>query len=117
MKILIVINDAPYGDDRPYNALRTAMTLQTEYDNVEIKVFLFGDAVFCAKSEQKTPDGQYNIERMIKSILSHGAEVKVCTSCATVRGLSENDLIPNVHLSNMKEFAQWVVESDKVLTF
>ena len=34
MKILIVINDAPYGDDRPYNALRTAMTLQKEHDNV-----------------------------------------------------------------------------------
>lgn len=117
MKILIIINDAPYGDDRPYNALRTAMTLQKEYDNVEIKVFLFADAVFCAKSGQKTPDGQYNIERMIKSVLSHGGEVKLCTSCAVVRGISENDLIPNVYMSDMKEYTQWVVDSDKILTF
>lgn len=117
MKILIVINDAPYGDDRPYNALRTAMTLQKEHDNVSVKVFLFADAIFCAKSDQKTSDGQYNIERMIKSILSHGAEVKVCSSCAAVRGINESDLIPNVQLSNMKEFTQWVIDSDKILSF
>jgi uncharacterized protein involved in oxidation of intracellular sulfur len=27
MKILIVINDAPYGTEKAYNALRMAMTL------------------------------------------------------------------------------------------
>ncbi len=37
--ILIIINDAPYGTEKAYNALRMAMTLQKEHgDKVEIKV-------------------------------------------------------------------------------
>jgi uncharacterized protein involved in oxidation of intracellular sulfur len=31
MKVLIVINDAPYGTEKAYNALRMAMTLQKEH--------------------------------------------------------------------------------------
>jgi uncharacterized protein involved in oxidation of intracellular sulfur len=39
-KILIIINDAPYGTEEAYNALRMAMTLQKEYgEMVELKIF------------------------------------------------------------------------------
>ena len=31
-----------------------------------------GDAVACAKSGQNTPDGYYNIERMVKSLARRG---------------------------------------------
>jgi uncharacterized protein involved in oxidation of intracellular sulfur len=30
MKVLFVINDAPYGTEKAYNALRLAMALQKE---------------------------------------------------------------------------------------
>ena len=30
MKVLIIINDAPYGTEKAYNALRVAMQLQKE---------------------------------------------------------------------------------------
>ena len=30
-KILIIINDAPYGTEKAYNALRMAMTMQKEH--------------------------------------------------------------------------------------
>jgi uncharacterized protein involved in oxidation of intracellular sulfur len=70
-KYLIVINDAPYGDERPYNALRLALTI-IKREGVRVKVFLMADAVFCARQGQKTPDGYYNIERMIKSIARRG---------------------------------------------
>jgi len=47
-KILIIINDAPYGTEKAYNALRMAMALQKENsENVELKIFLLADAVFC----------------------------------------------------------------------
>ena len=46
--ILIIINDAPYGTEKAYNALRMAMTLQKEHgENVAVKIFLLADAVFC----------------------------------------------------------------------
>ena len=53
-KILIIINDAPYGTEKAYNALRIAMTSQKEHgDKVEIKIFLLADAVFCGLSNQR----------------------------------------------------------------
>ena len=70
-KILFVINDAPYGNERPYNALRHAMNL-VKREGVEIKVFLVADAIFCARKDQKTPEGYYNIERMVKSLAKRG---------------------------------------------
>ena len=70
-KILFVINDAPYGDERPYNALRHAMNL-VKRDEVQVMVFLVADAVYCARKAQKTPDGYYNIERMVKSLAKRG---------------------------------------------
>ncbi len=70
-KFLIVINDAPYGNERPYNAMRLALNL-AKREGVSVKVFLVADAVFCARKDQKTPDGYYNIERMIKSAARRG---------------------------------------------
>lgn len=70
-KYLFVIHDAPYGNERPYNALRLALNL-VKREGVEIKVFLVADGVFCARKGQKTPEGYYNIERMIKSLAKHG---------------------------------------------
>ncbi len=117
MSILIIINDAPYGSEKAYNALRMAMAIQKEYQAVEVKIFLLADAVFCALSHQKTPNGYYNIERMLKSVLRNGGEVKACGGCSEARGIDRLEFIEGSQLSNMKEFAQWTVDCDKVITF
>ena len=117
MKILIIINDAPYGTEKAYNALRMAMALLKEHREVEVKIFLLADAVFCALPNQKTPSGYYNIERMMRSVLKRGGEIKSCGGCSEARGIDELPFIEGARLSNMKEFAQWTVECDKVLTF
>ena len=70
-KYLFIINNAPYGDERPYNALRLAMNLSKRED-AEVKVFLTADGVACARKNQKTPEGYYNIERMIKFMATKG---------------------------------------------
>ncbi|MBN2029476.1 DsrE family protein [bacterium] len=117
-KILIIINDAPYGTEKAYNALRLAMTLQKEHaDKVEIKIFLLADAVFCGLPNQTTPNGYYNIERMLKSVIKQGGEVKSCGGCSEARGIDGLRFIEGVQLSNMNEFSKWTVECDKVITF
>ncbi len=73
--ITIILNDAPYGLDRTYNGLRLALALAKKQGNV--RVFLTGDAVTCALHGQQTPNGFYNVERMIKSLLDRGALVHV----------------------------------------
>ncbi len=117
MSVLFIINDAPYGTEKAYNALRMAMTLQKEHDEVAVRIFLLADAVFCGLPKQKTPEGFYNIERMLKSVINKGAEVKSCGGCSKARGIDELEFIQGVQLSNMKEFAQWTFDCDKVLTF
>jgi len=70
-KYLIVINDGPYGSERPYNALRLALNL-VKRPEASVRVFLLGDAVQCAIAGQKTPDGYYNIERMMSALARRG---------------------------------------------
>jgi uncharacterized protein involved in oxidation of intracellular sulfur len=71
MNYLLIINDGPYGNERPYNALRLALNL-AKRDDMNVRVFLMGDGVQCAVARQKTPDGYYNIERMLKSLVRRG---------------------------------------------
>lgn len=117
MNILILINDAPYGTEKAYNALRLAMTLLKEHKEVHVNVFLMADAVGCAIPNQNTPQGYYNIERMLKSVVAKGEKVKVCGSCIDARGVRELKLIGGVEISNMAELAQWTVDADKIFTF
>ena len=70
-KYLFIINDAPYGNERPYNGLRLALNL-IKRDALVVRVYLTGDGVFCARKGQNTPDGYYNAERMIKSLAKRG---------------------------------------------
>ncbi len=69
---LIIVNDGPYGNERPYNAFRVAMNL-AKRDEANVRVFLIGDGVQCAVAGQETPKGHYNIERMMKFIVNRGA--------------------------------------------
>jgi len=68
---LFIINDTPYGNERPYNALRLALNL-VKKPEAQVRVFLMGDGVICARKGQNTPNGYYNIERMIKSLAQRG---------------------------------------------
>jgi uncharacterized protein involved in oxidation of intracellular sulfur len=72
MKYLFILNDPPYGTERSYNALRLANNLVKADESGELSVFLIADAVFCAKAGQQTPEGYYNIERMLKPVVRKG---------------------------------------------
>lgn len=117
MKVLIIINDAPYGTEKAYNALRLVMMMQKEHPNVDVFIFLMADAVGCALPDQSTPQGYYNIERMLKSAIDKGARVKACTTCTDARGITGLSLIEGVELSTMGQLADWALEADKTITF
>ena len=68
---LFIINDSPYGNERPYNALRLAYNL-AKRAGTEVRVYLIGDGVNCTVSGQNTPEGYYNIERMLKALAKRG---------------------------------------------
>jgi uncharacterized protein involved in oxidation of intracellular sulfur len=93
------------------------MQLGKEHEDVEVRVFLMADAANCAIANQLTPNGYYNIERMLKAVLLKGGKVKICGSCAEARGLKNLPLIEGTEISTMAELTNWVVDSDKVVTF
>jgi uncharacterized protein involved in oxidation of intracellular sulfur len=116
MRYLLILNDPPYGTERSYNGLRLALTLQKRED-VQLSIFLMADAVLCAKRGQKTPDGYYNLERMLKGLGSRHAAIGTCASCMDARGLTDEELLPGVHRSSMEELTDWTVAADKVMVF
>ncbi|MHB1087851.1 MAG: DsrE/DsrF/TusD sulfur relay family protein [Acidimicrobiales bacterium] len=117
MKILIILNDPPYGTERVYNGLRLAMNLQTKNEDAALTVFLMGDAASASKSGQQTPNGYYNVERMLASVARKGASVLVCGTCMDARGLSQDDLLEGALRSTMDALTQATLDADKVLVF
>lgn len=117
MHHLILINDAPYGTERAWNGLRLAMSLQRERPEDSVRVFLMADAVGCALPGQVTPDGYYNIAKMLASVIAKGGEVTACGTCARARGLENVPLIDGVVVGTMSDLTNWVATSDRIITF
>lgn len=113
MQTLFILNDAPYGSERSYNALRLARTL-AKRDGDSVRIFLIGDAVACAKAGQKVPEGYYNAGDMVRMV---GGEVGLCGTCLDARGIAAGEIVDGARRSTLAELAAWTVEADKVLVF
>ena len=116
MKYLFILNDPPYGTERCFNTLRLAQALLKTEPEPEVTIFLMADAVVCAKAGQITPNGYYNLERMIKGVLRQ-AKVILCGTCMDARGLGDEELVAGSERSTMPRLAQLTAEADKVLVF
>lgn len=116
MKTLFILNDAPYGSERSYNGLRLAGSLAKQ-DDIEVKIFLAGDAASCAKSGQKVPQGYYSVQTMLAAVTRRGGTVGVCGTCMDARGITEAELAEGTHRSSLEEWTSWMIESDKTLVF
>jgi uncharacterized protein involved in oxidation of intracellular sulfur len=117
MKTLFILNDPPYGTERCYNALRLAHALDKTDPTIEVTVFLMADAVIAARAGQKTPDGYYNIERMLKRVLGAKGQVLLCGTCMDARGLADAEMMAGARRGTMDELAASTLAADKVLVF
>lgn len=97
MNVLLILQGAPYGSESVYKGLPLAGSLVKE-ENVELRVFLIGDAASSARAGQKVPQGYYNVQTMLAAVVGRNGTVGVCGSC-------------------MDELTRWTVEADKVITF
>jgi len=118
MKHLFILNHQPYdGTDVTWNALRLAKNLQEKGEN--IKIFLMNDAVDLARSITKKPDFyEYDLVEILKDLYENGIGLSVCGTCVTRCGINKNQPYFNNEIKGtMSQLADWVIESDKVLTF
>jgi uncharacterized protein involved in oxidation of intracellular sulfur len=116
VKTLLVLNDPPYGTERSYNGLRLANAL-AKREGERVRVFLMADAVGCAVAGQRTPNGYYNLERLLSAAARHGAEIGLCGSCMDARGVDEGALVEGARRSSLDELADWTLWADKVVSF
>jgi uncharacterized protein involved in oxidation of intracellular sulfur len=112
---LFVLNEAPYGSERAYNALRLAGALAAK-EGQQVRIFLMADSVTCAKAGQKVPEGYYNVQLMLGKVMRKG-EVALCGTCMDARGIAESEVIEGAKRSTLAQLADWTAEADKVLVF
>lgn len=117
MKTLVILNDAPYGDERCYNALRLAHALSKNDPSADVTVFLMADAVVAARKGQKTPEGYYNVERMLRRVVAGKGSVLLCGTCMDARGMVDDDVVEGGRRSTMDELSKATMAADKVLVF
>ena len=116
MKTLVVLNDSAYGTERSYNGLRLAHAL-AKRNGEEVRVFLLADAVGCALAGQTTPNGYYNLERMLEAVMRRGGEVGLCGTCMDARGIGEDQVVEGAHRSTLEGLTDWTLWADKVVSF
>lgn len=113
----MVLNDPPYGAERCYNGLRLALALAKSEPKPSVTVFLMADAIVAAKTGQKTPDGYYNVERMLKGVVAGKGQILLYGTCMDARGLADNEIMAGARRSSMAELATATLAADEVLVF
>ncbi|MEQ1638777.1 MAG: DsrE family protein [Methylococcales bacterium] len=118
MKVLIIFNREPYDNtDVTWNGLRLAGKLVEAAQ--EVRIFLMNDAVDMARDVCKPPEGyDQDLSKMLKDLITQGVSVKVCGTCMSRCGIYKNHpYFEGAEKSTMPALAEWVVDSDKVITF
>ncbi|MHA2253416.1 MAG: DsrE/DsrF/TusD sulfur relay family protein, partial [Candidatus Kariarchaeaceae archaeon] len=69
-----------------------------------------------ALPDQKTPDGYYNLKKMLM-VIARKANIRACGSCMDARGIQNLELILGVKRSNMEELTDWIISSDKIIAY
>ena len=87
--------------------------------NMEVKIVLFDDAVFCAKKEQKPPDGLegLNLANRLTELTKLGVTVWACGTCLQAKGMATSELTEGVTETCMMDVCNSIKESDNVLVF
>jgi uncharacterized protein involved in oxidation of intracellular sulfur len=105
VQVLLILTDPPYGTERCYNGLRLALALTKNDPATIVSVFLMADAVTAAKTGQKTPNGYYNVERMLTGLVASKGQVLLCGTCMDARGFAEAEIVAGARRSSMAELA------------
>ena len=118
MKILIVFNRPPYdGTDVTWNGLRLAGKLAEA--GHAVRLFLMNDSVDMARESCQPPAGyDQNLVSILKALIAQGVAVKVCGTCMARCGIYKNQpYFDGAEKTTMQALADWVVDSDRVITF
>ncbi len=113
---VVILNDPPYGTERCDNAIRLAQTMSKQAPDMALTVLLMAGAVVGARQGQKTPEGRYKVERMLRRLAGR-AWILLCGTCMDARGMTETDVMEGARRSTMDELAGATLAADTVPVF
>lgn len=112
--VLLVLSHAPYdGSDVAWNTLRLAAAIRQRGD--EVRLFLINDGVNAAR--HPTDDVEFNLAELVEELAASGVEVFLCGTCLSRCGIGGGELVAGTTPSTMDALAEWVVTSERVLSF
>jgi uncharacterized protein involved in oxidation of intracellular sulfur len=118
MTILLVFNRPPYDStDVTWNGLRLAGKLLE--NGQQVRIFLMNDAVDMARDACRPPEGyDQDLSGMLKDLIARGVPVKACGTCMARCGRHKDQpFFDGAKKATMQELAEWLVDSDKAVTF
>jgi uncharacterized protein involved in oxidation of intracellular sulfur len=115
--ITVVIAGSPYGNENVWNGLRLALALTSSSVGANVNVFLLGDSVGAAKKGQVTPEGYYNLGKMLEELVERDVPIMACGTCLNSRGLTKDELVEGIEIGSMMLLSKWIIESSKALNF
>lgn len=116
--VLIIVHSPAYGNERMLSALRLATAIAgQEIETVDLRLFMMSDAVTVALPNQPAAQSGGGLQQMLEELVAHGAQIRLCRTCAQSRGILDLALIPGVLVGTMPELAEWTLAADKVITF
>ena len=116
--VLFIIHAPAYGSERMLSALRLATAIAAqEIETVDLRLFMMSDAVTVGLSNQPAVSAGGGLQQMLIELVEHGAQIKLCRTCAQARGIVDLELIPGVAIGTLPELGEWTLAADKVITF
>lgn len=114
--MLIIISSDPYkGSDAAWNALRLAKTARE--NDLKVKIFLINEGVDTGRKGIRPPENSFDLAEMLKEVAGEGTDVKYCKTCIDRCGIGEGEMIEEMNPGSISILNEWIMTSDKVVTF
>ncbi|ADN36783.1 DsrE family protein [Methanolacinia petrolearia DSM 11571] len=113
-RITVVIGDAPYGNERPFSALR--FTVAALIEEMEVNIFLIENGVYLGIKDQ-APSDYPSHENLLVEAYENGANIKACGPCCKARGLTQECLLEGIQMATIHDLVDFVVQSEKTIFF
>lgn len=113
--ILIILSHPPFDGDVTWNALRLAGSLLER--KCAVRIFVMNDAIDVVRQGSMPAEAEFDLQAMLRGLLSKGARLKICTTCLNRCGIGHGDVIPEAPMATMADLAAWVAGAGQVVTF
>jgi len=76
------------------------------------------DSVDSARDAATSPDGYFDLGKMLEELNHKNVPVKICGTCKIRCGIHKGEpYFDGAQEAKMRELAQWVKKADKVISF